>query len=141
MYYHAPLDTKASLNTKEELLAINPSTVGIATGFGTAIWAVPAGALAFGLIGLIFSKAGKGALAGAGAGAGLAAIMGVTMAIKTRKIQKNIHLIPLTEAYKPITGGMINTWEQSAPGVLPTTSGFTSSTNPWDLSKGFGATL
>ncbi len=103
--YHAPL------NTKEEILAIKPSTVGIATGVATAIWAVPAGALAFGLIGLIFGKGGKGAALGAGTGAGFATILGVTMASNTRKVQKNIHLIPLKESHKAIKGGMAPSWD------------------------------
>lgn len=73
MYYHAP---GTSLKAANALANVKPSSIGLGLGLTTALLSVPVGALAFGLIGLIFKKGGKGALLGASLGAVYSTWMG-----------------------------------------------------------------
>jgi len=68
VYMHAP-------GTKP-IAAIKPRTVGLTVGLTSLLFSIPVGALAFGLIGLIFKKGGRGALIGVGAGSLYSAFAG-----------------------------------------------------------------
>ena len=144
----------SQMPTTDALLLSKPAgTVVLYTAGGTALTAVPFGAIVGALIGLMAGNARRGAVIGATGGLALSGITGATAAAKRASLKKKFPFLKSVEIIKDASTAITKENRPRSSGgttVDPSAltaemfqklnvPGFESEESGWDLSKGFAA--
>jgi hypothetical protein len=139
--------------THDALLLSKPAgTVILYTVGGTALTAVPFGAIVGALIGLMAGNAKRGAVVGATGGLALSGITGATAAAKRASLKKKFPFLQSVEIIKDASTAITKENRPKSSGggrtidsydfswlEKKTLPGFESEESGWDLSKGIAA--